>query len=235
MLRSNKVTDLHPVVDALAVEHKSRADALFIARGFVGVTMCIYETLRDKSYQLSLWKQGRTKPGKIITMTLNSPHLYGIAYDAAPMKSGKILWNREDLFKIIVEAGKGLVIDSRFAGKMNSGGTWNKFTDWPHHEFLGGLSYSDFAAGKRPIWWGENPLKQSISPKEPVAIKKIPYKVGVVTCDVLNMREKPDAKAKILKILKKDDRVRIYGIKNGFFDLNTGFASTKYINIEGKK
>ena len=235
MLQSRKVSDLHPVVEALSIEHTLRANKLFIARGHAGVTMYTYATLRDKEFQQYCYNQGRTKPGNIITRTLNSPHLYGVAYDAAPVKNGNILWNREDLFRIIVEAGKGLKIDSRFAGLMNSGGNWNKFTDWPHHEFLGGLSYADYAKGKRPVWWGANPLRESITTKEPKKVVDRPYRVGVVASDALNVRSTASAQSKIEKTLKKGDRVRTYGIKTGFYDVGIGWMSTKYIKLEKRK
>jgi len=76
-------------------------------------------TLRTKKDQEALYEQGRTKPGKIVTWTLNSKHLTGDAFDFCIMKNGKCDWsmlNKED-WDIAVEIGKSLglsqVIDSK--------------------------------------------------------------------------------------------------------------------------
>lgn len=235
MLQSRKISDLRPVVEALNVEHTSVANKLFVKRGHTGVTMYTYATLRDEEYQQTCYNQGRSKPGKIITNTLNSAHLYGVAYDAAPMKNGRILWNRTDLFEIIVEAGKGLGIDSRFAGLMSSGGNWDKFRDLPHHQFLGGISLTSYAKGKRPTWWSTEPSKISSPPKPVPKPASIKYKVGIVTAAALNVRAEATIKSKIVKTLKKGDRVRTYGSKNGFYDVNIGWVSYNYIKLERKK
>lgn len=65
--------------------------------------------------------------------------------------------------------------------------------------------------------------------------KKATYKVGIVTADGLNVRAEATVKSKIVKILNKGDRVRTYGLKNGFYDVNIGWVSNIYIKLEGKK
>jgi len=60
-----------------------------------GIDYIVTCTLRTKEEQYALYCQGRTKPGKIVTWTLNSRHLRGTAFDIAIMVNGKILWNPE--------------------------------------------------------------------------------------------------------------------------------------------
>ncbi|MFA5340147.1 MAG: M15 family metallopeptidase [Clostridia bacterium] len=76
-------------------------------------------TKREKSDQETLFAQGRTKPGKIVTWTLNSKHLTGDAFDFCIMNNGKCDWsmlNKEE-WDTAVELGKSLglaqVVDSK--------------------------------------------------------------------------------------------------------------------------
>ena len=76
-------------------------------------------TLRTKSEQEALYAQGRTKPGKIVTWTLNSKHLTGEAFDFCIMNNGKCDWAmaQKDDWETAVEIGKSLglsqVVDSK--------------------------------------------------------------------------------------------------------------------------
>jgi peptidoglycan L-alanyl-D-glutamate endopeptidase CwlK len=54
--------------------------------------------LRTQIEQAALYAQGRTKPGKIVTWTMNSQHLiqasgYGHAIDVAALDGGEITWD----------------------------------------------------------------------------------------------------------------------------------------------
>lgn len=76
-------------------------------------------TKREKSDQESLFAQGRTKPGKIVTWTLNSKHLTGDAFDFCIMNNGKCDWSmlNKEAWETAVEIGKSLglsqVVDSK--------------------------------------------------------------------------------------------------------------------------
>ena len=53
-----------------------------------GYKYLLYETFRTAERQAFLYAQGRTRPGQIVTYTLDSAHEYGVATDGVPL-----LWN----------------------------------------------------------------------------------------------------------------------------------------------
>ena len=61
----------------------------------------VVEGLRSKQRQAELYAQGRTKPGKIVTWTMQSKHLEGRAVDLAPFIDGKIDWSDPKKFDAI--------------------------------------------------------------------------------------------------------------------------------------
>ncbi len=67
-------------------------------------------TRRTKADQEALFARGRSKPGKIVTWTLNSKHLTGDAFDFVIMLNGKCDWSMIDkmAWDIAIELGKGL-------------------------------------------------------------------------------------------------------------------------------
>ena len=84
-------------------------------------------TRRTKEEQFALYCQGRTKPGKIVTWTLNSRHLRGTAFDICLLKNGKLNWDTDD--PDWYQAGKiGMNIG------LIWGGSWAKNPDFPHFE-----------------------------------------------------------------------------------------------------
>jgi peptidoglycan L-alanyl-D-glutamate endopeptidase CwlK len=76
-------------------------------------------TLRTLDQQKELYAQGRSKPGKIVTWTLNSKHLTGEAFDFCIMNNGKCDWamDKKEDWETAVEIGKSLglsqVVDSK--------------------------------------------------------------------------------------------------------------------------
>ena len=58
---------------------------------------------RSSDKQKELYAQGRTKPGKIVTWTLNSKHnsYPSNAIDIAPWVDGGIPWDDEELFNLL--------------------------------------------------------------------------------------------------------------------------------------
>lgn len=65
----------------------------------------VIEGVRTKEQQEALYAQGRTKPGKIVTWTLNSKHIEGKAVDVVPFVKNTIPWNDVLLF---VTMGKAM-------------------------------------------------------------------------------------------------------------------------------
>lgn len=88
-----------------------------------GIPIFITETYRSQERQNELYAQGRTKPGKIVTWTLNSRHTSRRAWDIAV--DGKELYDME-VIKKAGEAGRKLGIIW--------GGNWEFTPDYPHFE-----------------------------------------------------------------------------------------------------
>jgi len=114
-----------------------------------GVTLLVTSTVRDDEYQQSLYAQGRTKPGNIVTY-LKTPTFHsnkvGLAFDVVPLNSkGRPNWNDIRAFNIAGEEGVKL--------GLTWGGNWTKFVDSPHFQLGEGLSSKDIRAGKRPEWF----------------------------------------------------------------------------------
>jgi peptidoglycan L-alanyl-D-glutamate endopeptidase CwlK len=157
MINSRKIEDLHPKLQELCRKHVEACRAR-------GVFAVVTSTLRDQEYQASLYAQGRTKPGSIVTkMQLIGPHGFGLAYDVAPVTpDGKtILWNDTAKWKIIGEEGKKL--------GLTWGGDWKSFVDKPHFELTEGLTAKQLRAGKRTSWWD---VKSKVQPIPKVVLKK---------------------------------------------------------------
>jgi peptidoglycan L-alanyl-D-glutamate endopeptidase CwlK len=83
--------------------------------------------------QNALYAQGRTTPGRIVTWTLNSMHLYGKAFDIAILKDGKPTWDPK------VDVDGDSAWDYYEAGQLGEsiglvwGGRWKK-PDYPHFQ-----------------------------------------------------------------------------------------------------
>jgi len=63
-----------------------------------GLDPVVIETYRSQARQDYLYAQGRTRPGKVVTWTLNSKHKTRLAADVCPRVAGKIDWKAKDLF-----------------------------------------------------------------------------------------------------------------------------------------
>lgn len=70
------------------------------------VDFTVVEGLRSKQRQQQLYAQGRTAAGRIVTWTLKSKHIDGLAVDLAPITDGKIDWNNLAKFDAIGAAMK---------------------------------------------------------------------------------------------------------------------------------
>ncbi|MDV6376020.1 M15 family metallopeptidase [Deinococcus arenicola] len=68
-----------------------------------GVVILPYETFRTAERQAYLYAQGRTRPGAVITYTLDSAHEYGCAADWVPLVDGVQNWS-VDLYNQIYAA-----------------------------------------------------------------------------------------------------------------------------------
>lgn len=94
---------------------------------------------RTQKRQSEIYAQGRTKPGKIVTWTLNSNHLidansgYGHAFDVVPYINGRYVWDEKQcaiLATIILKAAAELGVSIEWGFHL-----WGK--DMPHFQKVG--------------------------------------------------------------------------------------------------
>ena len=84
-----RLQGVHPDLVRVVERAASKASAEFV----------VLEGVRTEARQRELYAQGRTKPGKIVTDTMNTRHRtqrcgYGCAVDVAPVEpDGSIDWN----------------------------------------------------------------------------------------------------------------------------------------------
>ena len=130
--------------DKLRPRTREKVIAFQTACREAGVPVLIYQTLRDKEYQNSLYAQGRTKPGKVVTNAKggNSFHEYGVAFDFVPLVNGQPAWDATKRYALCGQIGKKLGLEW--------GGDFKSFKDMPHMQDTLGFTIADYAAGKAP-------------------------------------------------------------------------------------
>jgi peptidoglycan L-alanyl-D-glutamate endopeptidase CwlK len=95
----DRLKGLHPKLIAV-VERAIKLSA---------IDFTVVEGVRTPERQRELYAQGRTKPGDIVTWTLNSRHFvsgdgFGHAVDVAPIINGEIPWKNESAFDAVATA-----------------------------------------------------------------------------------------------------------------------------------
>ena len=100
---SRLISDLSPEMQPLCNEWCAKMDT-------AGIDYLITCTGRTQSEQEELYALGRTKPGKIVTWTLNSKHLTGDAFDFCIMFAGRPDWkmSHPELWQKAITIGKSL-------------------------------------------------------------------------------------------------------------------------------
>jgi hypothetical protein len=88
----------------------------------------IVQGARTQAEQNSIYAQGRTKPGKIVTWTKKSRHIGGNAVDFAALVGGKISWDTK-YYPAIVDAFKQAARELKVG--IEAGFDW-KTRDWGH-------------------------------------------------------------------------------------------------------
>ena len=104
----------------------------------------VVEGVRTIQRQRDLYAQGRTKPGKVVTWTMNSKHIDGLAVDLAPYdhETRQILWGDVLKFNDLIRSMLRVAADHKV--KIRSGADWNqngvlrenRETDSPHFELV---------------------------------------------------------------------------------------------------
>jgi hypothetical protein len=102
---------------------------------------------RTQAEQNSLYEQGRTKPGKVVTWTRKSNHIGGSALDFAAWVDGKVSWDAK-LYPKIGDAFKQASLELGIG--INWGGNW-RTKDWGHIELNGINPAPGVPSNPRPI------------------------------------------------------------------------------------
>lgn len=132
-MASRKIEDLHPDLQPLAREFLRRCES-------EGVDILITCTWRSGEEQDSLYAQGRTKPGKIVTRAKagQSAHNFMLdgkpaakAFDIVPLVNGKAIWDGKHPHWAI--AGRiGMELGLSWYGAPGA-----KFPEMPHFQLRG--------------------------------------------------------------------------------------------------
>lgn len=153
-----RLADIHPAIRELAVELIKRSHA-------EGINILITQGYRSIEYQNSLYAQGRTTKGNIVTNAKGgySFHNFGLAFDfAVYAKNGKdINWTVNSEWKRVGAIGQSLFVTIN--GKkhyLEWGGAWKGFVDYPHFQLTFGLSTASLRAGMKPPFYAPIPVAQ---------------------------------------------------------------------------
>ena len=135
MITSRNLADLHPAVQA-------KAKAFIAACAKAGIDLLVTATYRDGEAQDALYAMGRTAPGSIVTNARagQSFHQYRVALDVVPVVNGKLIYNDSAMWGKIGALGEAAGLEWAYR--------WIHNREQAHFQFTGGLTLSDFKAGK---------------------------------------------------------------------------------------
>jgi peptidoglycan L-alanyl-D-glutamate endopeptidase CwlK len=143
MINSRNLSDLHTPC-------KEMAEKFLKAAKDAGIDLIVTSTYRDHESQATLFAQGRTKPGAIVTNAKpgQSWHNWRCAFDVVPIRNGKPVWGTSgpdgDMWRKVGEIGEsvGLEWAGRWTGKLR---------EFAHFQYTGGLTLADLQSGKVPV------------------------------------------------------------------------------------
>jgi peptidoglycan LD-endopeptidase CwlK len=145
-LNNRRLEGIHP---GLA----SRARGMLDRCAQAGLALLITQGYRSYAEQDSLYAQGRTTPGRIVTNARGgqSYHNFGLAFDIVVLDAmGKAEWDEG-------HPGWTLAADVGRAVGLEWGGAWVQFKDLPHFQYSGGLTLARcrelFGSGGLPAVW----------------------------------------------------------------------------------
>lgn len=99
-------------------------------------------TMRTKAKQAELYAQGRTKPGKIVTRTMETKHRvqsdgYVHAIDIIGNKNGQPTWDPPYFTNELAKKISSILTTeaAKYGLTISSGVNWPSFSDPPHHEW----------------------------------------------------------------------------------------------------
>jgi peptidoglycan L-alanyl-D-glutamate endopeptidase CwlK len=100
----SRLNQLHPLIRQSAIDAYNEA----VKATPIGVHPYVIETYRSFAESDKLYAQGRTEPGEIVSYSKGgqSYHNYGLALDCAILINGKISWEVDNNFMIVVNCFK---------------------------------------------------------------------------------------------------------------------------------
>ena len=115
--------------------HIPATDFINMTESGQGTQLRVTDGYRSVEEQNSLYAQGRTTPGNVVTRARGgtSYHNYGLAIDVVEMNKGQPVWN--NITNDVANVGTGLGFEW--------GGNWSNFPDYPHFQMTQGQSISD--------------------------------------------------------------------------------------------
>ena len=129
-------------LDELLPQVKARVEEFIKACNHNGIDLLITSTYRDNESQDTLYAQGRTTQGKIITNAKggDSFHNHRCAVDVVPLVFGKPDWEGshpiwQDIGRIGKESG------------LEWAGEWKTFKELAHFQYTGGLTIAQIKEG----------------------------------------------------------------------------------------
>ncbi len=146
---ADRLKKVHP-------ELAKRVKQVINALALKGETIEVVQGYRTFAEQDELYKQGRSKPGQVVTNAKGgqSNHNYGLAVDLCPFVNGKPQWSdKQGFIRIGAEAEKR---------GPEWGGDWKKMIDKPHVQLPGLTVNQCFAlyknGGLENVWKHVPPL-----------------------------------------------------------------------------
>ena len=118
-------------IETLLAPVQPLARALIESAADVGITIKVISGTRSYEQQSSLYEQGRSKPGKVVTNARpgSSWHNHGVAFDIGIFQDGKYV-PESSLYKTVSVIGKSIGLEW--------GGDWKTITDEPHYQLTNG-------------------------------------------------------------------------------------------------
>jgi peptidoglycan L-alanyl-D-glutamate endopeptidase CwlK len=135
------LSSLNPYVASLAQQFLNLCTAN-------GLNVTVVEAFRSWDEQDTLYAQGRTTPGDIVTDAEggDSYHNWGLAFDCAPVENGTINWDDINTFNKMGSLGQQVGLEW--------GGNWTSYditlVDPPHFQYTFGLNTEQLLNGARP-------------------------------------------------------------------------------------
>lgn len=128
-----------PDVGQLYPKVRRMRDALISKMKSLGSPIVVTQEYRSIAEQDSLYAQGRTKPGAIVTNAKGgeSYHNWRVAFDIAFVKGSGVSYDGP--WSEVSKQAKALGLEW--------GGEWASFPDRPHFQFTGGYTCAQFKAG----------------------------------------------------------------------------------------